>query len=291
MRQKFHFEFPSRHLQSGYFLKLLAISFVIYAVLVVTFLAVLYPFLWMISISFKKTLSLFASTVLIPENPTIKNYVSLLTNFPFLRWMLNSIVVAGSVTLIKLFIDSMTGYVFAKKNFFGKNILFILIMSTIMVPFGVRMIPSFLIIKNMRLLNTYGGLILPCLANPIGIFLMRQFLSSLPSEIEDSARLDGCSEFAIYWRIILPLSIPALVVLAIFLFMLQWTDFLWPVIITRSAEMRTLTVGISVLKARWHSNWGLVMAASSLSILPMVVMFLFLQRYFLKGLTIGALKG
>jgi multiple sugar transport system permease protein len=185
----------------------------------------------------------------------------------------------------------MAGYAFARRNFVGKNLLFTIIISTLMIPVAVTIIPTFLLVKRLGMYDNYLGLILPPLALPIGIFLMRQYLTTIPAELEDAARIDGCNEFQIYLSIILPLSKPALAVLGIFTFMNQWVALLWPVIVTNSMEMRTLTVGISILKAQWVSNWGVIMAASFGSFFPVMVVFLFFQQYFVKGLTVGAIKG
>lgn len=259
--------------------------------LLVSFITV-YPMFFMFSTSIKDTLSIYATaTELLPRNPTLANYLYILTEVPFLRWMLNTLIVAGAVTLIKIFMDSMAGYVFARRQFWGRDALFSVILSTLMIPMAVTIIPTFLMVKRMGFYDNYLGLILPPLALPIGIFLMRQFMTSLPHEMEDAARIDGCSEFQIYTLVILPLSKPALAVLGIFTFMNQWVSLLWPVIVTNSMNMRTLTVGISVLKAQWVSNWGVVMAGSFASFFPVMIVFLFFQQYFVRGLTAGAVKG
>lgn len=264
----------------------------LYLILMLTSFITVYPFYFMFTTSLKDTLSIYSTvTQIIPKTVTLDNYRFLLTQVPFLRWMLNTLIVASAVTAAKIIIDSMAGYAFARRNFWGRDILFSIIISTLMIPVAVTIIPVFLMIKKMGLYDTYWGLILPSLSMPIGIFLMRQYMTSLPSELEDAARIDGCSEFEIYWRIIFPLSAPAIAVLGIFTFMNQWVSLLWPVIVTNSEGMKTLTVGISVLKAQWVSNWGVIMAASFGSFFPVLVVFLFFQRYFIKGLTAGAIKG
>jgi multiple sugar transport system permease protein len=263
-----------------------------YLILTITAIVTVYPFLFMLSTSLKDTLSIYSTaTKLIPDKPTLDNYSYILKELPFLRWLLNTFIVAGSVTLIKLFTDSMAGYAFARRNFVGKDIIFTIIISTLMIPIAVTIIPTFLLVKKLGLYDNYLGLILPPLALPIGIFLMRQYLTTIPADLEDAARIDGCTEFQIYLQVILPLAKPALAVLAIFTFMNQWVALLWPVIVTNSEAMRTLTVGISVLKAQWVSNWGVIMAASFGSFFPVMVVFLFFQQYFVKGLTVGAIKG
>lgn len=264
----------------------------LYLILLIISFVTVYPFFFMFTTSLKDTLSIYSTvTQIIPKAVTLDNYRVLFTQVPFLRWMLNTLIVAGAVTAIKIIIDSMAGYAFARRSFWGRDILFSIIISTLMIPVAVTIIPIFLMIKKMGLYDTYWGLILPPLSMPIGIFLMRQYMTSLPSELEDAARIDGCNEFEIYWKIILPLSAPAIAVLGIFTFMNQWVSLLWPVIVTNSEYMKTLTVGISVLKAQWVSNWGVIMAASFGSFFPVLIVFLFFQRYFIKGLTAGAVKG
>lgn len=252
------------------------------------------PFIYILSTSLKSTYSFLTkspfSTLL--KDVTWNNYKDLVGGTSFLNWIFNSVVVTGLTILIILFIDSLAGYVFARKEFPGKNLFFILILSTLIIPFPVTFIPVFLITMKMRLINTYPGLIIPGLAWPVGVFMMKQFIQSIPSELEDSARIDGCSEFQIYWKIILPLCKPALAVLGIYTGMWQWNNFLWPLVATTTTKMRTLTVGLAVLQGgQFVTNWGVVAAGAIISLVPLYVLFLFFQKYFIKGLTVGALKG
>jgi len=175
-------------------------------------------------------------------------------------------------------------------QFPGKDLLFLVILMTLMVPFAATLLPLFIIVRKLQMTNTYWGLILPSLANPIGIFMMRQFIETLPGDLENAARLDGCSEFQIYRRVILPLIRPGLVVLGVFLFMTQWTSYLWPLVIATKVNMYTLTVGVQSLRALFTINWGVLSAGAVLSMLPLVIVFLFLQRYFIAGSIAGALK-
>ncbi|HEU0114612.1 MAG TPA: carbohydrate ABC transporter permease [Thermomicrobiales bacterium] len=263
----------------------------VYAVLVVAAVIAIVPFLYVISTSFKSTIALFSyPPEWIPTQPTLENFAGLVNDYPFIRWTLNSFIVAAAVTVIKVGIDSMAGYAFAKMDFPGKNVLFLIVLMTLMVPFAATLIPLFLIVRNLNLTNTYLGLILPPLASPIGIFMMRQFIETLPGDLEHAARLDGCSEFQIFRRIILPLIRPGLVVLGVFTFMTQWTSYLWPLVIGTKPEMFTLTVGVQSLKSLFTVNWGILSAGAVLSMLPLVIVFLFLQRYFIAGSIAGALK-
>ena len=262
-----------------------------YAILVVAGIVSVIPFLYVLSTSLKDNAALFSyPPEWIPSEPTLLNFQSLLQNYPYLRWTLNSLVVASAVTAVKVVIDSMAGYAFAKMTFPGKDILFLIVLMTLMVPFAATLIPLFLIVRGLGLTNSYLGLILPALASPIGIFMMRQFIESLPSDLENAARLDGCSEFQIFRRIILPLMNPGLGVLGVFTFMTQWTSYLWPLVINTREEMFTLTVGVQSLRSLFTVDWGVLSAGAVLSMLPLILVFLFLQRYFIAGSIAGALK-
>ena len=263
----------------------------IYAVLILAAAIALVPFMYVVSTSLKDTFTLFKyPPEWIPAEPTLDNYRNLVQEHPFIRWTLNSLIVAAVATVIKVVIDSMAGYAFAKMSFPGKDALFLVVLMTLMVPFAATLIPLFIIVRNFGLTNSYPGLILPALASPIGIFMMRQFIETLPTDLENAARLDGCSEFQIYRRIILPLVRPGLVVLGVFTFMTQWTSYLWPLVIATKEDMLTVTVGVQTLRALFTVNWGILSAGAVLSMLPLFLVFLFLQRYFIAGSIAGALK-
>ena len=262
-----------------------------YLILVVAGIIALVPFLYVVSTSLKDSAALFSyPPEWLPSEPTLLNFRSLLQEYPYLRWTLNSLIVASAVTAIKVVIDSMAGYAFAKLNFPGKDALFLVVLMTLMIPFAATLIPLFLIVRGLGLTNSYLGLILPALASPIGIFMMRQFIESLPSDLENAARLDGCSELQIFRRVILPLMKPGLVVLGVFTFMTQWTSYLWPLVINTREEMFTLTVGVQSLRSLFTVDWGILSAGAVLSMLPLILVFLFLQRYFIAGSIAGALK-
>jgi ABC-type glycerol-3-phosphate transport system permease component len=262
-----------------------------YAVLIVATAIALVPFLYVISTSFKETRSLFSYPPhWIPQNPTTVNYHKLVSDHPFTRWMFNSFLVASVVTVVKVVIDSMAGYAFAKMRFAGRDALFLLVLMTLMIPFSATLIPLYIIVRKMHMTNSYWGLILPALASPIGIFMMRQFIESLPSDLENAARLDGCTEFQIYRKVILPLIKPGLVVLGVFTFMNQWTSYLWPLVVNTKPDMMTLTVGIQSLRSLFTVDWGILSAGAVLSMLPLVIVFIFLQRFFIAGSIAGALK-
>jgi multiple sugar transport system permease protein len=265
---------------------------VIYGVPFLASIASIAPFVFMVLISFQHTFFVSGNPARwIPRQPTIETYLAVLETPNFLRWVFNSLFVASAVTAMGLLIQSMAGYVFAKKEFPGRELLFVLILSGIMIPRAVTVIPAFFIVKDLGLLNSYPGLILPPLAMPLGVFLMRQYMQTLPSELLDASRIDGCSEFGTFWRIVLPLSKPGLAVLGIYTFMEQWRDFLWPLIVAQKDALKTLPVGLSVFHTEFRTDYGVQMAAVLLSIIPFLIVFLFFQRYFIKGMTVGALKG
>lgn len=264
------------------------------AVLAVTFLAALavVPLYWMVVTAIQAPqLSMRFPPEAWPSQPTIDNFRLFFERPNVWRWTLNSVVVAGTVTLGVVMASTLAGYTFAKKRFIGRNLIFWLYVGSMMVPGQVTLIPLYILVTRMGLQDTYAGLILPAVAGPFGAFLMKQFLQTLPSEILDAARIDGCSEFGIFRRVVLPLAKPGMAVLAIFTFVEQWNDFLWPLVITNSASMRTLSVGLALLQEEVPLAFNLLMAAATYAALPMLAVFLAFQRYFLQGITVGALKG
>ena len=266
--------------------------FFVYAIPLLAATVSIIPFIFMLGISFQSVHFISGNPLRwIPQEPTLETYQQVLQTRNFMRWILNSLVMAGAVTLFVLLIQSMAGYVFAKKRFPGRNLIFIVIMAGLMIPRAVTIIPLFFIARDLDILNHYAGLIIPPLALPLGVFLMRQSMETLPSELLDAGRIDGASEFGLFWRIALPLNKPGLAVLGIYTFMEQWREFLWPLIITTADEMKTLPVGLSVFHTEFRTDYGVQMASVLLSVLPFIVIFLFFQRYFIKGLTLGALKG
>lgn len=256
----------------------------------VTFILVA-PFYYVIVASFKEGNQIFTYPPdLLPFPLYYDNYRKLLLDTGFVRWMFNTLLVASTVTILKVFIDSMAGYALAKIDMTGKRGLFLLLLILLMVPTGALIVPLWTIISALGLTNTYLALILPPLANPIGAILMRQFILSLPNDLENAARLDGLSEFAIYWRIVLPLLKPGLVVLAVIIFTDQFMSFIWPLIATTSDDLQVLTVGVASLRSHGGANYGLWSAAAVMSLVPVAVFFFVLQRQFLARSLAGALK-
>jgi len=252
----------------------------------------LLPFFWMISTSLKSELEVYEYPPrLFPEKVRWDNYTEALTILPFGRFFLNTFIISISIVMGQLLICSLAAYAFARLDFPGKNQWFIVYLSTMMVPLIVLLIPRYLLVSALGWVDTYWGLILTEINSVWGIFLLRQFFSSLPRDLEDAARLDGASEFNIYWKIILPLSKPALATLALFSFVWSWQSFLWPLIVTNSRAMRTLPIGVQEIRAMLDfAEWQLIMAGATIVVLPLVVIFLFGQKQFIEGAVQGALK-
>jgi ABC-type glycerol-3-phosphate transport system permease component len=267
------------------------------AVLVYTLLALLVivmlgPYLYIFSASFKETYSLISvPPTLFPETLDWSNYTYILQELPFSTWFINTLLVALCVTVGSVLLCALAAYAFARKSFWGRDYLFGLMLATVMIPGALLLIPSFLITNHLGLVNSYGGLIIPPLANVLGIFLLRQFMQTIPEELEHAAYIDGCTDYGVFWRIVLPLSTPALATLAIVIFTGQWNDLIWPLVILNDKDLYTLSLGLALLRSEFQVNYGSTSAAAFISVTPLMVVFLFLQRYFLAGLTVGAVKG
>lgn len=263
-----------------------------YAVLVIGLVAMMMPFIWMLLGAFKTDgeISRVPLTWL-PEAPTLDNYVRLFTTLDLPRYLLNSVVVAGAVTLGNLVFSSMAGYALAKMDFRGKRALFLIVMGTLMVPGMVTFVPLFVMVANLNLLNTYAGLILPFLVTPFGVFLMRQFVAEIPDELLEAARLDGASELRSWARVVMPLCGPALATLAILTFVGSWNNFLWPMVAAMTEDMYTLPVGLALFSIGQHSTrYGLLMAGSTVVVAPVLAVFLMLQKHFTRGIATTGLK-
>ena len=253
----------------------------------------LFPFYWMVVSSFKPTEELFSSSVhLVPQRPTLENYFYAFSNAPMLRALGNSFLVATASTILTLFLCSLAGYAFAKYNFPGRKWLFRFLLATMMVPFVVGMVPSFIIMSWFGWINTYWALIIPGAASAFDIFLFRQYIQSIPDDLIDAARMDGAHDFAVYSMVILPLIQPALITIGLMTFFGSWNSFLWPLIVLRSREMYTVLLAVNTMPAaRFNTPWGAVMAGSTFAVFPLVVLFLLLQRYIVSGLMLGGVKG
>lgn len=264
----------------------------IYTLLLILAISMLMPFWWMVSTSLMTDLEVFQYPPnLLPKNPRWENYSEAMIYQPFGRFFLNTSIITMFSVLGQLLFCSMAAYAFARLKFRWRDKIFALYLSTMMIPAIVTLIPAFLIINAFGWMNTYYALITPYLSSVWGIFLLRQFFLTLPKDLEDAARIDGANEFTIYWRVILPLSKPALATLAIFAFMASWKDFLWPLIVTNQTEMRTVEVGIAAFSSMYKIDWTHQMAAAVVVMLPIVLVFFLTQRYFIKGIALTGLKG
>jgi multiple sugar transport system permease protein len=262
-----------------------------YFILIVVAVTMFLPFLWMISTAFKPAQETFLyPPTFIPQNFTLSNFSEAWAAAPFGRYYLNSFLVSITVTLSQVFFCSLAGYIFAKLQFWGRETLFILVVAKLMIPIQVLIVPLYLLVIRLNLADTLSGVVLPDLMGAFGIFMLRQFIVSLPGELIDSARLDGCSEFGIYWRIILPLIVPALAVFAIITFIDTWNDFLWPLIVISTPAKRTLPLGLAVFADEYLVQNNLAMAASIIVLVPVLVVFAIFQRRIIDSVALSGLK-
>ncbi len=270
-------------------------GFMVFAYLVLTGWAVvsIFPLYWMVTTALKPpTVVMSLPPEWIPTSVSLNNFREAFANSPVARWTVNSLLMALSVTGFQLLFATMAGYGFAKKRFPGRELLFWIYVSSMMIPGFALIIPLFTLMTRFGLVNSYLGLIAPGLSAPFGVFLMRQFIQTLPTELIEAATIDGCSELGVFKNIILPLSKPGLAVLGIFVFMGQWNAFFWPMIVINSADMMPLTVGFALLANReLRVNYGALMAAGTYMALAQVIVFFSFQRYFVQGITVGGIKG
>ncbi len=264
-----------------------------YVVLTLGVALTLFPFLWMLLTSFKGFQELFDLSFL-PSSPTLDNYRQVLGQTAYLRWFGNSLLIAGVATASVLFFDSLVGYALEKFDFPGKNVVFVLILSTLMIPTEMLVLPWYVGVVDLGLQKTppgaYLAVLFPGLMSAFGVFLMRQFFSTVPNDVLEAARIDGMGEFGIFWRIALPLVRPALASLAIFTFLGNWNAFLWPLIAIQQPQYRTLPVGLALFSGEAGTQWGLIMAASSLAVVPVLLVFAFFQRQIIEGIVLTGMK-
>ncbi|MGI2294514.1 carbohydrate ABC transporter permease [Paenibacillus sp. GXUN7292] len=259
--------------------------------IVIIALLFLFPFYWMLSSSFKEmSVAYQIPPQLFPAKPIISNYMQLLET-QAARWMMNSIAVSLVTTFLVVIISSMAAYALAKVPFRAGKYIFALFVGSMTLPSAALLIPQFKMAIGLQLVNTYGGLIIPALAAPYMIFLLKQFMMTIPKEMLESAKIDGCSEPGIYWRIMMPLAKPGLGAIAIFTFVSSWNDYIWQLLIIKDSTMMTLPLGVKSLINVEAVNWGLIMAGSVLASMPVLIVFISFQKYFVQGLTVGAVKG
>ncbi|MBP1649673.1 MAG: araQ [Bacteroidetes bacterium] len=249
------------------------------------------PFLWMLMTSFKTLPDILTyPPVWWPKEFIVDNYVNAFSAAPFGRFYFNSVVIAVAVTIGQIITCSMAAFAFARLRFWGRDVLFYIFLGTMMIPGQVTMIPGFMMLYWLGWIDSYAALIVPGLASAFGTFLLRQFFLTIPRDLEDAASIDGCGRFGLLWRIILPLSKPALATLAVFTFMGVFNDFLWALIVVNSEEMRTVQLGLAIFRDRYQTDWGQLMAASVTATLPILLVFFVAQKYFIKGITLSGLK-
>lgn len=265
-----------------------------YLCLTLVAITMIVPFMWMISTSFKDATEIRRPNFF-PENPVIENYEEVILDTALPRWYLNSLIVAVISTVSVAFFDSLAGFVFAKYQFPGKRIIFILFLSSLMVPTEMLVIPWYIMAVHPPIgptwVDTYWGILFPGMITAAGIFLMRQFMQSVPNELLDAGRIDGVSEFGLFWRIVVPLSLPAIGALCIFNFLGNWNAFIWPLIVTSNRMMMTLPVGLQFFSSESGADWHLIMTGATLSIVPLLAIVIFFQRYIIEGITLTGLKG
>lgn len=249
-----------------------------------------FPFIWMISTSFKTGTDIY-SLSLIPKRFTWENYFRVVKGSDFVRWFANSFFVAGVTTLSVLIFDPLLGYAFSKYRFRGKEFIFTMILSTMMIPTEMMIIPWYMMVNKMNWNNTYWSMLFPGLCSAFGIFLMRQFFSGVPNELLDAGRIDGLSEFGVYARVAIPLVTPALSALGIFTFLGNWNAFLWPVIVLDSKEKYTIPLGLAQFSAENASQWELIMTGAAIATIPIIIIFLIFQKKIIEGIQLTGVKG
>ncbi|MFP4007899.1 MAG: carbohydrate ABC transporter permease [Spirulinaceae cyanobacterium] len=265
----------------------------IYIVLCAIALLMLFPLLWLLGTSLKSpTEDIFGFPPrIIPQSPTFNNFITAWETAPFGRYLFNSLLIAVLTVILNLIFCSLAAYPLARLNFRGRDFIFALIISTIMIPFQIVMIPLYVLTVEFGLRNTYLGLIFPSLATAFGIFLLRQAFLGVPKELEEAARMDGCTEIGIWWNVMLPAVRPALITLAIFTFIGSWSDFLWPLIVLDNPDYYTLPLGVAKLAGTFSLDWRLIAAGSIISIAPVLILFLFVQRYIIPSEAGSGVKG
>lgn len=264
-----------------------------YALLGAIAVAMLLPLVWLVSTALKSpTENIFQfPPQLIPAQPTLQNFVTVWTTRPFGRYLFNSVVVSILTVVLNLLFCALAAYPLARLNFRGRDLIFTLIVATIMIPFQIVMIPLYILSVKLGLRNTYLGIIFPAIASAFGIFLLRQAFRGVPKELEEAARLDGCSELGLWWYVMLPSIRPALVTLGIFVFIGAWSDFLWPLIILDRPEYYTLPLGVATLAGTFSLDWRLIAAGSVISIVPILLFFILMQRYIVATESGSGVKG
>lgn len=262
-----------------------------YMLLLVGAVTMLTPLIWMVLASFKTLPEILAfPPTILPKHVNLDNYKAVFKTADFVRYFINSVIISAISVVSVLLTSSLAGYAFAKFRFPGRDVLFVVVLATLMIPFQVRVIPLYVLASDLNLLNTYGGMVLPSLVDAFGIFLMRQYMMSIPTQLIESARVDGAGELRIFFQIVLPLTRPALSALTIFTLVTSWESFLWPLLVASSPDMYTLPLGLAQFAGRFLTRTDLQMAAATMTVLPLLIVFLFMQRRFIEGMATTGLK-
>lgn len=252
----------------------------------------LFPLYWMITGSFKEqSVTIQIPPEFFPKNPTLANYIDLFESSSILLWLWNSIVVSVVATVLTCIIATMAGYALTKKKFTGQNLIFIAVITTMLIPRQLGLVPMFTLMRDLNLVNTLTSVILPILALPFAVFLMKQFSQTVPRELLEAGRMDGCSEIGLFVKVFLPVVRPGVAALGIFIFSFAWNDYLWQLVMLNDDSKLTITVGISTFVSEYVAQYGKQMAAATIGFIPIFVLFLSFQRHFVKGITIGSIKG
>lgn len=262
----------------------------LHVVIVLGALAMFFPFLWTLVTSLNPGAGLTVTPSLWPENPSLEAYLTLFTDVPFARVIGNSLLLAVITTVVQLVTSSTAAYAFSRLPFRGQGAVFAIYLATMMIPLQVLVVPLFVELKTLGLINTYLGALLPTFASAFGIFLLRQAINQVPRELDEAATIDGAGHFRIFWSIILPNIRPALATLTVFAFMGSWNSFLWPLVVLRKPELQTLPVALAGLQGQYTTEWDVIMAGSVVSILPMLALYIFAQKYVIQGVASSGLK-
>lgn len=263
---------------------------VLHVAIIAGALVMFFPFFWTVVTSISPGLGLTVTPALWPENPSLQAYETLFTDRPFARVVGNSILLAAVTTVVQLITSSTAAYAFSRLPFRGNGIVFAIYLATMMIPLQVLIVPLFVELKAFGLLNTYLGALLPTFASAFGIFLLRQAINQVPRELDEAATLDGAGHFRIFWTIILPNIRPALATLTVFAFMGSWNSFLWPLVVLRTPELQTLPIALASLQGQYTTQWDVIMAGSVVSILPMLALYVFAQKYVIQGVASSGIK-
>ncbi len=285
---------PAQGAITSYRLQKLLNRIALYTVLGLMTLLIIIPMVWMFSTSFKLKSQLFTKEIYwIPKQVTLENYTKILNNpsTPIGRWFVNSLIVASITTVLKIIIDSLAGYAYARMEFPGRKQIFGLLLATLFLPGVMFLVPNFVTVSKLGMLNHFSGVIVPAIASVFGVYFMRQFFESLPRELEEAAEIDGANRFQIFFKVALPLAKPAIATLAVIEFLGSWNDFLWSLLVLKDRAVQTLQPGLRTLQGAYTSEYGLMMAGAVIVAVPVLLIYIFLQRYIVQSVATTGLKG